>query len=52
MFGVSRQRVNQLTAREDFPTPTVRLAMGKVWVTADVVEWARSKGREINEEDS
>lgn len=50
MFGVSRQRVSQLTSRPDFPAPTVRLAMGKVWVTADVLAWARSKGRTIHED--
>lgn len=49
MFNVSRQRVYQLTSRRDFPEPMVRLKAGAVWVTADVVRWAREKGREISE---
>ena len=49
MFGVSRQRVFQLTSRKDFPAPIVRLKAGAVWRTADVVAWAEAKGREIHE---
>lgn len=44
-FGVSRQRVQQLINRPDFPRPTVELAMGKVWETSDVIEWGRKNGR-------
>lgn len=51
MFGVSRQRVNQLVSRPDFPRPTVTLAMGKVWITKEVREWAEAKGREILDHD-
>ena len=35
-LGVSRQRVQQLINRPDWPEPYDRLAMGKVWLTADV----------------
>jgi predicted DNA-binding transcriptional regulator AlpA len=45
MFGVSRQRVYQLTSRKDFPAPVVRLKAGAVWRTEDVRAWAESKGR-------
>lgn len=45
MLGVSRQRVQQLTARDDFPAPEVTLAMGKVWNRAAVEAWARDNGR-------
>lgn len=45
LFGVSRQRVQQLVNRPDFPKPTVELAMGKVWVTEEVVAWGRAHGR-------
>lgn len=38
-FGVSRQRVQQLIARDDWPTPYDTLAMGKVWRIADVEAW-------------
>jgi prophage regulatory protein len=37
--GVSRQRVNQVTAKATFPTPVAELKRGKVWLTADVEEW-------------
>src|SRR5439155_106649 len=40
-LGLSRQRVQQLLRRPDFPTPDVDLAMGKVWRTEDVEEWIR-----------
>lgn len=45
LFGVSRQRVQQLVNRPDFPKPDVELAMGKVWKTEDVIEWGRAHGR-------
>lgn len=47
MLGVSRQRVQQLIARDDFPEPDVKLAMGKVWKRADVESWAKAHGREV-----
>lgn len=50
MFGVSRQRVQQLTSRADFPAPAVVLAAGKVWHTEDVERWAASQGRKITKE--
>lgn len=45
MLGVSRQRVQQLIARPDFPKPDVVLAMGKVWRRDDVTAWAKAHGR-------
>jgi predicted DNA-binding transcriptional regulator AlpA len=45
ILGVSRQRVQQLIARPDFPQPEVVLAMGKVWRKADVLAWAKAHGR-------
>jgi prophage regulatory protein len=47
MLGVSRQRVQQLIKRDDFPEPDVVLEMGKVWKRADVEAWAREHGRLI-----
>lgn len=48
MFGgVSRQRVQQIIGRKDFPAPEVTLEMGKVWKRADVEAWARDHGRTI-----
>ena len=45
MFGVSRQRISQLTARPDFPRPVVTLAMGSVWDGEEVRQWARKVKR-------
>lgn len=50
--GVSRQRVQQLINRDDFPKPEVELDMGKVWKREAVEQWARSHGRLIADEDS
>ncbi len=49
LLGVSRQRVQQIVTRKDFPAPDIELAMGKIWATAKVREWAEARGREINE---
>ena len=38
-LGVSRQRVQQLVSRPDFPVPYDELAMGKVWRKEDVEQW-------------
>ncbi len=45
MLGVSRQRVQQLISRADFPKPDAVLAMGKVWRRADVLAWAKANRR-------
>ena len=47
--GLSRQRVSQLTARDDFPEPLARLQMGSVWLYEDVVQWAHRNGRTVHE---
>ena len=39
MLGLSRQRVQQLTTRSDFPQPAADLAQGKVWMLADIEAW-------------
>ena len=50
MFGVSRQRVYQLTTRRDFPEPAI-VSKGnrRLWRSADVVKWAEEKGRDVHE---
>lgn len=48
--GLSRQRVQQLIGRPDFPAPEVTLEMGKVWQRAAVVAWAKSHGRPVTDE--
>ncbi|MFB9893545.1 hypothetical protein ACFFOQ_27390 [Planobispora takensis] len=47
--GVTRQRADQLTHREDFPQPLASLAAGKIWSGAAVrrwlATWERKSGR-------
>lgn len=50
MLGVSRQRVQQLISRDDFPKPEVVLDMGKVWKRADVEAWAKAHGRTVEDD--
>ncbi|WP_041540485.1 hypothetical protein [Catenulispora acidiphila] len=45
LFDVSRQRVQQLIAKADFPVPEADLAMGKVWSTRNVKDWGLQAGR-------
>lgn len=44
---VSRQRVQQIVARADFPKPEHELKMGKVWSTAAVEAWIRKHRPEL-----
>lgn len=46
-LGISRQRVDQLTRREDFPKPAAVLASGRIWKTEDIEKWAREEGRKL-----
>lgn len=38
-LGVSRQRVQQLMKRDDWPASYDELAMGKVWKAQDIEAW-------------
>lgn len=38
-LGVSRQRVQQLAARPDWPKPYDELTLGKVWRIPDIEAW-------------
>ena len=38
-LGVSRQRVQQLMTRSDWPAPYEVLSMGKIWLHEDVEAW-------------
>ncbi|BCY08722.1 AlpA family transcriptional regulator [Actinoplanes sp. L3-i22] len=38
-MGLSRQRVQQLAERADFPAPVVSLCMGRVWRAAEIEFW-------------
>ena len=48
LLGVSRQRVTQLTAKEWFPAPVTRLAMGAVWELIDVERLVSGRGRALD----
>jgi predicted DNA-binding transcriptional regulator AlpA len=43
--GVSRQRVDQLTRRDDFPCPCAELAQGRVWLGEDIESWIKEYKR-------
>lgn len=49
LLGVSRQRVQQLVKRADFPAPYDTLAMGSVWRRRDFERWAAKTGRKLRE---
>lgn len=38
-LGLSRQRVQQLAERDDWPEPFDELSMGRVWLISDIEEW-------------
>ncbi|AEV85931.1 regulator [Actinoplanes sp. SE50] len=42
-LGLSRQRVQQLAERDDFPSPFDELAMGRVWLIPDIEAWIRQQ---------
>jgi prophage regulatory protein len=48
LFGISRTRLAQITARPDFPAPVAELVMGKVWDLADIRRWASATGRQLH----
>lgn len=48
LLGVSRQRVQQIINRPDFPEPDIELIMGKVWRTVKIKKWAAERGRKLN----
>ena len=52
MLGVSRQRLQQLAARPDFPEPAGTLRLGRVWRRAEITAWATAHNRTITEEES
>ncbi|MFJ9315739.1 helix-turn-helix transcriptional regulator [Pimelobacter simplex] len=44
-LGISRTRVHQLRSEGALPEPYDSLAMGPVWLRADIEKWARETGR-------
>lgn len=50
MLGVSRQRVSQLATSTGFPEPVAVLGVGRIWLREDVVAWAESTGRGLQDD--
>jgi predicted DNA-binding transcriptional regulator AlpA len=46
-LGLSRQRVQQLAERADWPPPFDELAMGRVWLITDIEEWIRRQRADL-----
>jgi len=51
-LGVSRQRVQQLAVKPNFPKPYDELQMGKVWLIADIEAWVREYRKDLVDVDS
>lgn len=46
LLGVSRQRVDAIArTHADFPKPQAELQAGRVWLRAEIADWARRTGR-------
>ena len=45
LLGLTRQRVHQLAALDDFPRPTAVLSSSIIWERSAIEEWARRTGR-------
>lgn len=41
MLGVTRQQVDRLAQRDDFPEPVAVLKAGRVWRRRDIERWHR-----------
>jgi predicted DNA-binding transcriptional regulator AlpA len=52
ILNISRQRLQQLAARPDFPKPVAELALGRVWYAADIRAWAVQTGRAVRDDES
>lgn len=39
IMGLSRQRVQQLAERRDFPEPLATLSCGRIWDADDIEHW-------------
>lgn len=40
LLSLSRQRVQQLAERDDFPAPAAELNMGRAWFRTEIEAWA------------
>lgn len=44
-LGLTRQAVQQLDGRGSLPAPVADLRIGRIWLRADIEEWAAATGR-------
>ena len=44
LFEISKERVEDLTFRGDFPKPTAELAAGDLWLREEVAAWISQHG--------
>jgi prophage regulatory protein len=49
-LNISRQRVHQLTERDDFPEPAATLAVGRIWRGSDIRAWSKRYRPDLAEE--
>lgn len=42
LLGVSRQQVDRLATRDDFPAPVAVLKTGRIWRTRDIEKWIKA----------
>jgi predicted DNA-binding transcriptional regulator AlpA len=50
-LGLSRQRLYQVTSRNNFLNPVATLAQGKVWLADDVETWIREHRPDVGGND-
>lgn len=49
-LGYSRQHTANLIGQKGFPDPAYELAMGRIWLAADVEAWIREHRPELAED--
>jgi hypothetical protein len=49
LFRLSTYDAKLLTARTSFPKPVAVLAMGSVWTTHAVQQWAKATGHDVTD---
>lgn len=42
LLGVSRQQVDRLATRDDFPLPVAVLKTGRIWRIRDIEKWIKA----------
>ncbi len=45
LMSISKQRLSQLSVRQDFPSPVAELKCGKIWLKEDILKFDSSRSR-------